>query len=59
MEQWGDSIFWQPSLFSLCVIEHITLAAFPHVLDKRYFDQDSGHGIEIGGTLILDPHLRP
>ncbi|CAI7595531.1 unnamed protein product [Penicillium viridicatum] len=25
-----------------------TLAAFPHVLDKRYFDQDSGHGIENG-----------
>ncbi|KAJ5598529.1 hypothetical protein N7537_008613 [Penicillium hordei] len=35
-----------------------TLAAFQHVLDKRYFDQDSGHGIENGATLILDPDLQ-
>jgi broad specificity phosphatase PhoE len=34
------------------------LAAFPHVLDKRYFDLDSGHGIENGATLILDPDLQ-
>ncbi|KAJ5110275.1 hypothetical protein N7532_002920 [Penicillium argentinense] len=35
-----------------------TLAAFQHVLDKRYFDPDSGHGIENGATLILDPDLQ-
>ncbi|CAG8887994.1 unnamed protein product [Penicillium egyptiacum] len=35
-----------------------TLAAFSHVLDKRYFDQDSDHGIENGATLILDPDLQ-
>ncbi|KAJ6187760.1 hypothetical protein N7519_002668 [Penicillium mononematosum] len=35
-----------------------TLAAFPHVLNKRYFDQDSEHGIENGATLILDPNLQ-
>lgn len=35
-----------------------TLTAFPHVLDKRYFDLDSGHGIENGATLILDPDLQ-
>lgn len=35
-----------------------TLAGFPHVLDKRYFDQDSGHGIENGASLILDPDLQ-
>jgi broad specificity phosphatase PhoE len=35
-----------------------TLAAFPHVLDKRYFDPESGHGIESGATLILDPDLQ-
>jgi broad specificity phosphatase PhoE len=35
-----------------------TLTAFPHVLDKRYFDRDSGHGIENGASLILDPDLQ-
>lgn len=35
-----------------------TLTAYPHVLDKRYFDQDSGHGIINGATLILDPELQ-
>ncbi|KAL2827224.1 phosphoglycerate mutase [Aspergillus cavernicola] len=35
-----------------------TLAAFPHILDKRYFDPKSGHGIESGATLILDPDLQ-
>ncbi|CAI7651780.1 unnamed protein product [Penicillium pancosmium] len=28
------------------------------VLDKRYFDQVSGHGIENGAILILDPDLQ-
>jgi broad specificity phosphatase PhoE len=35
-----------------------TLAAFSHVLDKRYFDQGSSHGVENGATLILDPDLQ-
>ena len=35
-----------------------TLAAFSHILDKRYFDQVSEDGIENGATLILDPDLQ-
>jgi broad specificity phosphatase PhoE len=35
-----------------------SLAAFPNVLDKRYFDPDSGQGIENGATLFLDPDLQ-
>lgn len=35
-----------------------TLAGFSHILDKRYFDPESGHGIESGATLILDPDLQ-
>ncbi|KAE8139218.1 histidine phosphatase superfamily [Aspergillus pseudotamarii] len=35
-----------------------TLAAFPHILDKRYFSPDSGQGIEDGAILIVDPDLQ-
>jgi broad specificity phosphatase PhoE len=35
-----------------------TLAAFPYILDKRYFDPDSGYGIESGAILFLDPDLQ-
>ncbi|CRG91222.1 hypothetical protein PISL3812_08270 [Talaromyces islandicus] len=35
-----------------------TLAAFPHILDKRYFDPASGHGIVDGAMLIVDPDLQ-
>ncbi|CEL09251.1 hypothetical protein ASPCAL12390 [Aspergillus calidoustus] len=35
-----------------------TLAAFPHILDERYFDPESGNGIKNGATLILDPDLQ-
>lgn len=35
-----------------------TLAGFSHILDKRYFDTESGQGIENGATLILDPDLQ-
>lgn len=35
-----------------------SLAGFPHVLDKRYFDQTSGHGVEQGITLTLEPGLQ-
>lgn len=34
------------------------LAAFPHVLDKQYFDPHSGLGIENGSLLIIDPELQ-
>lgn len=34
------------------------LAAFPHVLDKRYFGPHSGQGIENGSLLIIDPELQ-
>ncbi|KAE8165454.1 histidine phosphatase superfamily [Aspergillus tamarii] len=35
-----------------------TLAAFSHILDKRYFSLDSGQGIEDGAILIVDPDLQ-
>ncbi|KAH8600653.1 histidine phosphatase superfamily [Bisporella sp. PMI_857] len=35
-----------------------TLAAFPNVLDKRYFDPSSGYGIENGASLVIDPDLQ-
>jgi broad specificity phosphatase PhoE len=35
-----------------------TLAAFPHVLDKRYFDPSSGCGVENGAKLVIDPDLQ-
>lgn len=35
-----------------------TLAGFSHILDKCYFDAESGQGIENGATLILDPDLQ-
>lgn len=35
-----------------------TLAAFSHVLDKRYFDPLSGKGVENGVKLVLDPDLQ-
>lgn len=35
-----------------------TLTAFPHILDKRYFDPESGHGVENGAVLFLDPDLQ-
>ncbi|BCR92223.1 histidine phosphatase family protein [Aspergillus chevalieri] len=35
-----------------------TLTAFPHILDKRYFDSESGHGVEDGAALFLDPDLQ-
>jgi broad specificity phosphatase PhoE len=35
-----------------------SLAGFSHVLDKRYFDQISGSGIEHGVTLTLEPGLQ-
>ncbi|KAI9926527.1 hypothetical protein MW887_004295 [Aspergillus wentii] len=35
-----------------------TIAAFPHVLDKGYFPSDSGHGIDNGARLALDPDLQ-
>ncbi|KAE8369960.1 histidine phosphatase superfamily [Aspergillus caelatus] len=35
-----------------------TLAAFSHILDKRYFSPDSGQGIEDGAILIVDPDLQ-
>jgi broad specificity phosphatase PhoE len=34
------------------------LAAFPHVLDKRYYGPHSGQGIENGSLLIIDPELQ-
>ncbi|KAJ5505783.1 Histidine phosphatase superfamily clade-1 [Penicillium expansum] len=34
------------------------LAAFPHVLDKRYFGPHSGQGIENGSLLMIDPELQ-
>ncbi|KAJ5781951.1 Histidine phosphatase superfamily clade-1 [Penicillium psychrosexuale] len=34
------------------------LAAFPHVLDKRYFCPHSGQGIENGSLLVIDPELQ-
>jgi broad specificity phosphatase PhoE len=35
-----------------------TLAAFPHILDKGYFDSSSGNGIENGVKLVMDPDLQ-
>ena len=35
-----------------------TLAAFPHVLDNRYFDSSSGCGIKNGAKLVIDPGLQ-
>lgn len=35
-----------------------SLAGFSHILDKRYFDQASGSGIENGIALLLDPDLQ-
>ncbi|XRM46695.1 hypothetical protein ABZX51_009724 [Aspergillus tubingensis] len=35
-----------------------TLTAFPHILDKRYFDPESGQGVEKGAVLLLDPDLQ-
>lgn len=34
------------------------LAAFPKILDKRYFAPGSGLGVENGATLVLDPLLQ-
>ena len=34
------------------------LAAFPRVLNKRYYDPHSGQGIENGSLLIIDPELH-
>lgn len=35
-----------------------TLAGFSTVLDKRYFDESSGQGIDGGAKLSLDPDLQ-
>lgn len=35
-----------------------TLTAFSHILDKRYFDPDSGYGVENGAVLFLEPDLQ-
>src|SRR4051794_32515130 len=38
-----------------------TLAAFPHVLDQRYFDKDVSrpqNGVEKGAELIVDADLQ-
>jgi broad specificity phosphatase PhoE len=35
-----------------------TLAGFPQVLDKRYYDGSSGFGVEGGVELSLDPDLQ-
>jgi broad specificity phosphatase PhoE len=35
-----------------------TLSAFPHVLDKRYFDPESASGIERGAELVIDAELQ-
>lgn len=35
-----------------------TLAAFPSILDKRYFDPSSGNGVENGASLVIDPLLQ-
>jgi broad specificity phosphatase PhoE len=35
-----------------------TLAGFSSVLDKQYFDESSGQGIDGGATLSLDPDLQ-
>ncbi|KAK9358233.1 histidine phosphatase superfamily [Lipomyces starkeyi] len=35
-----------------------TLLAFANVLDKRYFDEDSGKGVDGGADLVLDPGLQ-
>jgi broad specificity phosphatase PhoE len=35
-----------------------SLAAFSHVLDKRYFEASSGLGVENGVELRLEPHLQ-
>lgn len=34
------------------------LAGFSHVLNKRYYDEDSGLGVENGIPLFLDPNLQ-
>lgn len=34
------------------------LAAFPHVLDRRYFDPASGLGVEAGATFLVDPDAQ-
>jgi len=34
------------------------LAAFPHVLDRRYFEPTSGKGVEAGAILIVDPDAQ-
>ena len=35
-----------------------SLTGFRHVLDRRYFDQASGHGVEHGIALTLEPGLQ-
>jgi len=35
-----------------------TLAAFPHVLDRRYYPGKSGAGVDGGVELVLDPDLQ-
>ncbi|KAF2275769.1 phosphoglycerate mutase-like protein [Westerdykella ornata] len=35
-----------------------SLAAFPHVLDKRYYTESSGLGVENGVELVLDADLQ-
>ncbi|PVH90691.1 phosphoglycerate mutase-like protein [Periconia macrospinosa] len=35
-----------------------SLAGFPHVLDKRYYDGSSGFGVENGVELTLEPDLQ-
>jgi len=34
------------------------LTAFSSILDKRYFDPDSGYGVENGVSLVIDPLLQ-
>lgn len=34
------------------------LTAFPSTLDQRYYDPSSGHGVENGARLVLDPLLQ-
>ena len=35
-----------------------TLEAFTNVLDRGYFDENSGHGIQEGAKLLLEPDLQ-
>jgi broad specificity phosphatase PhoE len=35
-----------------------TLLAFTNVLNKRYYNEGSGHGVEGGAELLIDPDLQ-